>query len=63
VRLRLDSDALVLSVMLWLEGTDAAWSDNFFHVLPGAAPIDVYVRPTAPMAPAEVQARLRWRAR
>jgi beta-mannosidase len=60
-RVWLASDELALSVMLWLEGTDAAWSDNFFHLLPGTA-VDVHVRPAERMAPAEVAARLRWRA-
>ena len=61
VRLRLESDELALSVILWLDGADAAWSDNFFHLLPGGAPVDVQVRPATRMPPAEV-ARLRWRA-
>jgi len=52
---------LVLSVMPWLDGTDAAWSDNFFHLLPDR-PVDVRVRPAMRMAPAEVAARVRWRA-
>jgi beta-mannosidase len=61
MRVRLEADELVLSVMLWLDGADAAWSDNFVHLLPNA-PLDAHVWPATRIAPAEVAARLRWRA-
>ena len=47
--------------MLWLDGADAVWSDNYFDLLPGVART-VTVRPAARLAPAEMAARLRWRA-
>ena len=34
VEVTLQADRLALSVMLWLDGIDATWSDNFFHLLP-----------------------------
>jgi beta-mannosidase len=58
---KLEADEPALSVMLWLEGTDAEWSDNFFHLLPGTSRA-IRVRSLAQLAPAEVAARLRWRA-
>jgi Ig-fold domain len=51
----------MLSIMLWLEGADADWSDDFFRLLPGEAR-EVQVRSWSPMPAAEVAARLCWRA-
>ncbi|HVT76150.1 MAG TPA: glycoside hydrolase family 2 protein [Acidimicrobiales bacterium] len=56
----LTTDRLALSVMLWLDGVDATFSDNFFHLLPGE-PRRVTVYPEADLSPDEVAARLRWR--
>jgi beta-mannosidase len=56
----LSTDLLALSVMLWLDGADATWSDNFFHLLPGE-PRRVAVVPEADLAPDEIASRLRWR--
>jgi hypothetical protein len=56
----LATDRLALSVMVWLDGVDATWSDNFFHLLPGE-PRRIAVFPEADLAPDEIASRLRWR--
>jgi beta-mannosidase len=56
---QLETSTPALGVMLWLEGEDATWSDNFLHVFPGARRT-VEVRPAS--ATASVGDRLRWRA-
>jgi beta-mannosidase len=57
----LETDRLTLSVMLWLDGVDAVWSDNFFDVFPGE-PREVRVRPETRLTASELAAKLRWRA-
>lgn len=59
-RLTLRSDTVAVSLMLWLDGIDAAWSDNFFTLLPGEE-VSVEVTPTVPVAGEELLARVRWR--
>jgi beta-mannosidase len=54
----LEADGPVLSVMLWLDGADATWSDNVVDVLPGVART-ISVEPSSPTTVSE---RLRWRA-
>jgi beta-mannosidase len=54
----LEASTPVLSVMLWLDGADATWSDNVVHVLPGRAKT-IVVRPSSEVS---VGDRLRWRA-
>ena len=56
----LTADRLALSVMLWLDGVDVTWSDNFFHLLPGE-PREVRVCPAVDLTPDEIASRLRWR--
>lgn len=51
------ADSPALSMMLWLDGVDATWSDNAFHLLPDA-PRTIEVRAAAGVPIAE---RLRWR--
>ena len=55
-----EADRLALFVMLWLDGLDATWSDNFFNLLPGE-PRQVEVHPATPVTADELAARLRWR--
>ncbi|HYD09678.1 MAG TPA: glycoside hydrolase family 2 protein, partial [Acidimicrobiales bacterium] len=61
--LRLTSDVLALSVVLWLDGTmnDVVWSDNAFDLLPGV-PHDVAFELQLGYADDEVPALLRWRS-
>lgn len=61
VRLTLRSDTIAVSLVLWLEGLDASWSDNFLTLLPGE-PVDVEVEPPAAISRAELLDRLRWRS-
>jgi beta-mannosidase len=56
----LSTDGLALSVMLWLDGVDATWSDNFFDLLPGE-PRTVSVQSATPLAATELASRLRFR--
>jgi beta-mannosidase len=60
-RLRLGSDSLTLSVMLSLEGADATWSDNVFHLLPGE-PREVLVTSPDGLSYPELVAAVRWRS-
>ena len=57
----LDSDGLALSVLLWLDGADATWSDNLLDVFPGEAR-RVRVEPRTALSEADILGRLRWRA-
>jgi beta-mannosidase len=54
------ADRLALSVMLWLDGVDATFSGNFFHLLPGE-PRTIAIDPDVELTPAEITSRLRWR--
>jgi beta-mannosidase len=57
--IHLEAATPALSVLLWLDGADATWSDNAFHVLPGR-PRTIEVRPAERTT--SVADRLRWRA-
>ena len=57
----LSTDRLALSVMVWLDGYDAVFDDNFFHLLPGE-PRTISVAPEADLSPTDIASRLRWRA-
>lgn len=61
LRLTLRSDTIAVSLVLWLEGLDARWSDNFLTLLPGE-PVDVEVQPAVALSPAELRESLRWRS-
>lgn len=61
IELRFTTQTIALGVMLSLLDSEADWSDNFFHLLPGAS-TTITVTPTRPLQPEEVAARLRWRA-
>ncbi len=58
-KVTLSTDRLALSVMVWLDGVDATWSDNFFHLLPGE-PKTIAVS-EVDLTPSELSSRLRWR--
>lgn len=60
-RFRLESDTLALSVQLALDGVDAAWSDNYVHVLPGEA-TEVDVIAEARPITDDLVSLLRWRS-
>jgi beta-mannosidase len=57
----LDSDGLALSVLLWLDGADATWSDNLLDVFP-AEPRRVRVEPGTAQSEEALLGRVRWRA-
>jgi hypothetical protein len=58
----LTSDVLALRTMLTLDGAEARWSDNVIdHLLPGQS-VEVVVTPERPLAPAELEQRLRTRS-
>jgi beta-mannosidase len=60
-RLRLAAPTLALSLVLSLEGTDARWSDNVLHLLPGE-PREVTVTSPDGLTYDELVAAVRWRS-
>jgi beta-mannosidase len=53
------TDTTAVSLELWLDGTDARWSDNFVTLLPGET-LDLDVTPATPLTNDELLAAVRW---